>query len=128
MNIKDYLPKDKMDFESIALLRKLGISDLSKLIPELFEWLQDVNWPIASQICELLMPLEDNLIPHIKKVLNSNDSQWKYSILTNLVSNFSITNKLLLKDELLRLFNNPSFDDMEEEIDSLSKEILDSMG
>lgn len=36
-------------------------------------------------------------------------------------------NKVRLKDELMRLSNNPSNEDIEEEIDNLAKEILNSM-
>lgn len=116
-----------MDFESVTLLKTLSFNELNPLIPDLIEWLQDINWPVASQISELLMPMEDELVPHIKKILNSNDSQWKYCILSNLVRNFTIMNKVRLKDELMRLSNNPSDEDIEEEVDNLSREILNSM-
>ncbi|MCM3702483.1 DUF5071 domain-containing protein [Paenibacillus macerans] len=127
MNLRGYLPKDKMDLEGVAHLKTLSSNELIPLIPDLIEWLQDINWPVASELSKLLMPMEDELIPHIKEIVNSNDSQWKYCILSNLVRNFTTRNKVRLKDELMRLSNNPNNEDIKEEIDNLAKEILNSM-
>ncbi len=127
MSSRGYLPKDKMDLDSVAHLKTLSSNELIPLLPDLIEWLQDINWPVASELSKLLMPMEDELIPHIKEIVNSNDSQWKYCILSNLVRNFTTMNKVRLKDELMRLSINPSNEDIEEEIDNLAKEILNSM-
>ncbi|MED4954716.1 DUF5071 domain-containing protein [Paenibacillus sp. FSL R5-0527] len=127
MSSRGYLPKDKMDLEGVVHLKTLSSNELIPLIPDLIEWLQDINWPVASELSKLLMPMEGELIPHIKEIVNSNDSLWKYCILSNLVRNFTTMNKVRLKDELMRLSNNPSNEDIEEEIDNLAKEILNSM-
>lgn len=127
MSSRGCLPKDKMDLDSVAHLKTLSSNELIPLLPDLIEWLQDINWPVASELSKLLMPMGDELIPDIKKILNSNDSQWKYCILSSLVRNFTTMNKVRLKDELMRLSNNPSNEDIEEEIDNLAKEILNSM-
>lgn len=127
MSSRGCLPKDKMDLDSVAHLKTLSSNELIPLLPDLIEWLQDINWPVASELSKLLMPMEGELIPHIKEIVNSNDSLWKYCILSNLVRNFTTMNKVRLKDELMRLSNNPSNEDIEEEIDNLAKEILNSM-
>ena len=57
-NLSVYLPKDKTDYDSIQLLKNLEKFELEQLLPELFLWTQDINWPIAPRIInELLVPL-----------------------------------------------------------------------
>ena len=45
----ELLPKDKHDDETIKRLRKLPIQELVPLLPELLEWVADVNWPDCPQ-------------------------------------------------------------------------------
>uniref|UniRef100_UPI00403EFD00 DUF5071 domain-containing protein n=1 Tax=Paenibacillus sp. Y5S-9 TaxID=3122489 RepID=UPI00403EFD00 len=54
------LPKDKTDFESVD---KLSNNELEEILPELFEWLQDGNWPISGSVENLLLRFGEELIP-----------------------------------------------------------------
>lgn len=57
-----YLPRDKHDFERVNQLRNLDDSILIAIIPNLVEWLQDINWPPSEVSCETF----EETIPHIK--------------------------------------------------------------
>ncbi|WP_442952822.1 DUF5071 domain-containing protein [Paenibacillus sp. Soil522] len=59
------------------------------VIPQLLEWLQDMNWPIAKDIEDVLADFGDHLIPHIRAVLNSYDGVWKFSLLYGLINRLS---------------------------------------
>ncbi|MBB6672885.1 DUF5071 domain-containing protein [Cohnella nanjingensis] len=64
-----YLPRDKHDFERVYNLPTLSPSIVNSIIPKLVEWLQDINWPIATEIAEFLLKHPEETIPHIKEVL-----------------------------------------------------------
>ncbi|WP_277469408.1 MULTISPECIES: DUF5071 domain-containing protein [unclassified Paenibacillus] len=48
------MPTDKHDFKSVELLSGLEESQVIPQIPELLEWVQDMNWPIATAVADLL--------------------------------------------------------------------------
>ena len=41
------LPRDKHDKRSAAALVALGWNKVEQAIPEILEWLQDINWPVV---------------------------------------------------------------------------------
>lgn len=128
MNIKDLLPKDKHDFDSVNQLKLLDKDALRPIIPDLLVWLQDTNWPISSEIGEILLQFNAELIPYIQDVLKTDDDIWKYYVLSELVSRLSKEDvKSGLLDELNRLANNPSMGEQDEEVDLIAKEMLQGL-
>ncbi|MEK4527886.1 DUF5071 domain-containing protein [Paenibacillus sp. BGI2013] len=85
MDIRACLPRDKHDFEAVNKLNEFRNEELKVIIPELMEWLQDGNWPISKPIEDLLLRLGEDLVPHIKDVLQTQDPQWEYFILVGLI-------------------------------------------
>ena len=82
MDVANYLPKDKSDYDSIKLLKTLSKAELKLILPEILEWTKDINWPVAPLIIdELLIPLGQDLIPSLKDILESNDYDWIQNIL-----------------------------------------------
>ncbi|WP_413407868.1 DUF5071 domain-containing protein [Paenibacillus amylolyticus] len=80
MDIRECLPRDKHDFEAVRKLNQFSDVELKVIIPELMEWLQDGNWPISKPVENLLLRLGEDLVPHIKDVLQTQDSTWEYFI------------------------------------------------
>lgn len=71
---------DIMENVSIAFV-KMGISKVSKIVPRLFDWLQDLNWPGAQNIFDLLLTGEpDHIYPIWKQKIDEaqrlNDDEW----------------------------------------------------
>jgi hypothetical protein len=54
----------------------------------LLVWLQDMNWPGANEACGYLNTNCEIIIPRIKEILKGDDLQWKYWIITSLISNW----------------------------------------
>ncbi|MFM9278195.1 DUF5071 domain-containing protein [Paenibacillus jiagnxiensis] len=79
------LPRDKHDFNSVEVLAHLEKSKVIPLLPELLEWLQDMNWPIAPAIVDLLLKYKVETIPHVKTIFSQHDSGWIYNILEHLI-------------------------------------------
>lgn len=123
----DYLPRDKHDFERVNELKKWDRSELVPLLPNLLEWIQDINWPIAHEVAELLLTVPKDIIPLIQRVLETTDEIWKYWCLEVLVKRLSDEDKKSLQEDLLRLAESPTTAEKYEEVDELAKEILQSM-
>lgn len=126
-NYLDYLPRDKHDFERVNELKKWDKSELVPLLPNLLEWIQDINWPIANEVAELLLTVPKDIIPLIQRVFKTTDEIWKYWCLEVLVKRLSDEDKKSLQEDLLRLAENPTANEKYEEVDGLAKEILQSM-
>lgn len=113
MDIKKLIPKHKHDQEVIAGLKKLSFEQFEPIIPELLEWLQDANWPIARPVADILKPFADRIVPEIIKILKTNDGMWKLWVLGYLAR--STTDPLLL-NEIERIAKFPSRDEIEDEV------------
>jgi len=105
MDIKKLIPKHKFDEGVIAGLKELSFEQLRPIIPELLEWLQDMNWPIAKPIADILKPFADRMTPQIIEILRTNDSMWELWILVTLAR--TTTDPLLL-NEIERIAKFPS--------------------
>jgi hypothetical protein len=126
-NYDEKLPSDKFDFERVNKIKKSEKKDIIPLLPGLLEWIQDMNWPIAPEIAEILMTFPKEIVPHIRNVLSTDDDIWKFWCLEYLVKKFSTEDKELLKTELIRLSTTPTEGEMLEEVDLKAREILYSI-
>lgn len=79
-DLKTFLPRDKHDLDNVQLLINIGYPAVSPVLPELFEWIQDMNWPVTQKIALFLVDIGRPILPHIESVLKSNDSEWKYFV------------------------------------------------
>lgn len=123
-NYTEYLPRDKHDFERVNQLKNLSREELVLLLPGLMEWVQDMNWPIAEEVSELLLTCPDEIIPLIKDVLVTNDDIWKYWCLIILVEKLPKDLIVQLKSGLIRLVESPTAGEKLEELDEIALEIL----
>ena len=121
MDIQELIPKHKDDQEVIEALKKLSFEEIKPIIPELLEWLQDINWPIARPVAEVLKPFSDKLVPDILNILKTNDGIWKLWILTTLAK--TTKDQTLLK-EIERIANYPTRDEIEDEVNAEAIAIL----
>lgn len=83
-------PSNKFDIEVINHLQLRKSDELIPLLPELLEWIQDMNWPVALPIVHLLSKQKtENLIPDFISILDSQNSIWKYNVLLFIERYFS---------------------------------------
>ena len=121
------IPSDKFDELAILRLQLSTREEIIPVLPELLGWIQDMNWPIASKMAELLRAYPVETAPHIKEILKGTDSIWKYWCLLELIQPMNKDHQLLFKEDLLRLIHHPSKDDQLEEVDEVAAEILEMM-
>lgn len=65
----------------VKVLEKRGYPYISDVIPQLFEHLQDINWPGSRETYQLLLSLPrdvfiKNLELSVEKAINTNDESW----------------------------------------------------
>lgn len=121
MDIRQLIPKHKDDQKVIEQLKKLSFDEIRPIVPDLLEWLQDINWPIASPIAEVLRPFIDKIASDIINILKTNDGIWKLWTLTTLLR--ATKNPILLK-EVDRIAKFPTRDEIEEEVNKEAIAIL----
>jgi hypothetical protein len=77
-SVRELIPKDKGDIATALKLNAYSYQDVKPIVPELLEWLQDGNWPVAHPIADYLTTITDQITPEIIEVLRGNDPNWKY--------------------------------------------------
>lgn len=77
-SIKELVPKDKFDTYTAEKLMKYSFEEVEPIIPQLLEWIQDMNWPVAGPVSRYLETISEHLTPYIIEILRGNDSTWKY--------------------------------------------------
>ncbi|MEO1013484.1 MAG: DUF5071 domain-containing protein, partial [Bacteroidota bacterium] len=60
MNIKELIPKDKLDIEMAEKLNQYPYEEIKPIIPDLLEWIKDMNWPVARTVAEYLISISEN--------------------------------------------------------------------
>ena len=126
-NFKDLLPRDKHDDDRVEMLKKMDRDKILPLLPGLFEWTQDMNWPVAISVVELLLTFPEEIVPHIQDVLSSNDDNWKYFILNDLVRNLPIESRVQFREYLTRVSEAPTNSELAEGLDETAKDILETI-
>jgi hypothetical protein len=123
-NVRDFIPKNKHDFESVNLLKSKGYSFYKPILKDLFEWIQDMNWPIADEIVPLLILSGKDSIQILKDILNSNDDIWKYWTLLNVVMKMPDETIIELLPILNRINANPTNKEKAEDVQLIASQII----
>lgn len=117
------LPRDKHDTRSARALIALSREQIHPAMPQILEWVQDVNWPVAAVLLPYLAGIGPRLAPYVKTVLASDDDQWKYSVLHGIVRH-SRELAFELDGELQRFSHAPTRGELEEGVAEVAREIL----
>lgn len=90
-------------YEAGILVEYLGIEKLRSHIPDLLEWLQDINWPASRGAINLLKNAPHEALSEVKRILSEelHDSVWIYNILVQLVNKWKTEQIEQLKPLLL---------------------------
>ena len=124
-DLKSIIPHDKSDLESVDNIIILGYPKIRPILPQLLEWIQDMNWPVAQKIAPFLASIGNDIIPEIKKILQTDDYIWQYNCLLEIVSKLDKDGILLLEEELKHLRDFLSVEEKSEDLDEIATEILD---
>ncbi|MET4561163.1 hypothetical protein ABIA69_002308 [Lysinibacillus parviboronicapiens] len=106
----------KMDRDKIIL----------PLLPNLLGWIQDMNWPVAPSVLELLLTFPEEIVPQMQDVLSSDDDNWKWFILHFLIIKLPVESRVQFREYLTRVAEKPTDNELAEELDEIAKEILET--
>jgi len=129
MDIKELLPKDKFDNSGLSRLSELTDEEIKSVIPDLLEWVQDMNFPVAEEVCRIIAEHYAVADAEIIKLLNvsQSDELWKYFIITGLLPIIEKPSERLI-NAVRRIALNPSDSETIEEVDKIAGEYLEYKG
>ena len=114
--------------QAIENLRLQAFETIRADVPELLEWMQDMNWPVGSGICEYLSPHVNKIKEDLLNILNSSDDLWKLWIISSLIANSQIRHKIKLDRELIlkikSIADRPTAGETEQGVDIAAKELI----
>jgi hypothetical protein len=125
MCIRNLIPKDKHDLDSVRRLERHTAEEINDILPDLFEWLQDINWPVAQELLKVLPQYGSVLLPYIEVALKSGDPQWQFSVLQFLIRELPKDTSILLQDTIQRIAHDPTKGEILEEIHILARETIE---
>lgn len=117
------LRMDKADTEAASKVVAVGFPGVAPLLPELLEWLQDMNWPVAQVFQPFLASIGEPLAAPIRVILATDDDLWKYWVVQGVVGNSAALVRAL-KPELERLAHSPTDGEIEEGVSELSAQLI----
>ncbi len=120
------IPATKFDVDKAAEVVRVGYPAVEPLIPQILEWIKDLNWPVSRVLQPFLASIGAPLAPHVEAVLAGRDDAWKHSVLSGVVAR-SPSLAQALTTQLKRLADAPSPGESQEEVDRVAGEILDGL-
>jgi hypothetical protein len=124
MDVHYFIPKTKMDTDLIEELSTYVYPFYKPILSELFEWIQDINWPVAEKIIPLLLDAKEDVIPIVKNILLTDDDVWKYWTLSQVVIKMDISIVKELKPDLDRIINTPTKGELLEGVNLIAEKLL----
>jgi len=126
-DIRLLIPQHKSDIERARAAVTAGYPAVAPILPELLEWLQDCNWPVSHVLAPFLASIGSPLIPHIQRILDTDDEIWKYWMISAIMRvSFELASAF--RDELERLALSPTERETAEELDEVAQEVVETHG
>ncbi|HMU83483.1 MAG TPA: DUF5071 domain-containing protein [Leptospiraceae bacterium] len=118
------LPRSKHDLDNVQLLMNAGLPEIKPVLPQLFEWIQDINWPVARLLLPFLRSLGSKCREEIQSVLQSDDAMWKYWIITELIAKMDQIEARAFMPDLENLLATATLEDKNNEVEAVAAEVL----
>ena len=126
-DLEDLIPRSKHDISGIAALQGIDPEAAIPILPQLFAWTRDLNWPVARELIGVLPRFHKQLLPLVRDVLCGRDEMWKLWTLY-LVEQFPEGSLRLLIPRIKRMAEKPTEQEIESGASDKSSEILQVLG
>ncbi|MEM9416337.1 MAG: DUF5071 domain-containing protein [Planctomycetota bacterium] len=123
-NPEDYLVRHKSDIENAQQLVALGYPAVRSVLPQMMEWIQDMNWPVARVLQPFLVSIGEPILPEVRRVFESDDLVWQYWCIVEILGHLPVENVSSFRPELERLALRPTQTERQEELDQVAGELL----
>jgi len=127
-DVRQLVPTGKADLARAQAAVRAGYPAVAPVLYELVEWLQDYNWPVARILVPFLRSIGAPLVPHLWRVLQSDDDVWKYWVMNLLISSLSKDVASEFRRELERLCYSPEPNEKQGELDEQARQLLEQFG
>ena len=112
-----------MQVQRAEALVRLGYPAVASVLPDILEWMKDLNWPVAQVFQPFLAKVGEPLAPFIRNVLSGTDDIWKFWLVTSVVRESPIL-AAALRPELQRIADSPSIGEKSEGVSQVARELL----
>lgn len=119
------LPRTKYDLERAATIVAIGYPAVAPVLPELLEWMKDMNWPVAKIIAPFLATIGAPLAPFVREIFSTDDTMWKEWILRDLIEECPALFDAV-RSEVRRIAFGAARDEDEESVKSVALKVLDA--
>ena len=127
MDKSSLIPVSKHDFETVERIKITEPKNIQEVLPQIFEWIEDINWPIAPELIKVLTGFDEMIIPFVIDLIRNPDGLREYSIYYFMLPLLTNRQLCLLKEELERVANNPSFFEKEEGYNKIALQYLQNI-
>lgn len=121
------VPVSKHDFETVERIKITDPNNIQEVLPQIFEWIEDINWPIAPELIKVLAGFDDMIIPFVIDFIHNPDGLREYSIYYFMLPLLNKRQLVLLKEELERVAHSPSSFEIEEGYDKIALQYLQNI-
>ena len=83
--LNDIKIRSKSDIEHVSQIIELGFPSVEPLLPHLFEWIQDMNWPVAKRVAPFLVSIGRPMFPALNDILAGADLSWQYWCISDVI-------------------------------------------
>lgn len=122
-DLESLLPRHKSDVERARAAVAAGYPKVAPILPQLFQWMQDFNWPVAHVLAPFFVSIGHPILEEVRRVLATNDGLWKYWAL-HIVEALPLSERAELREQLERIVHRPTPDEIAGEVAEIAKEIL----
>lgn len=104
----DFMHKDYWEYAAKVIIKR-GYLEVENVIPELFVWLQDINWPGSYDIFQFLCSIpKDAILKYfedtVKEAIRLSDEIWLFQ-LQRLMYHFKLTENDFKDKQLFEILN-----------------------
>jgi len=86
LEVADFVPLSKLDRERAERAVALGYPGIAPVIPQLLEWLQDINWPVAQILQPMLAGIGLPIAHDVRAIITGDDLVWTLWMLEYVVA------------------------------------------
>jgi len=124
LDLKHLIPKNKFDEETAKKLKDHSYEELKQIIPQLLEWIQDMNWPVASIVADYLISISKKIQKEILDIITGSDIMWKYWCISVICYNSPDALSEEVLSEIVRIAQNPTQFEIENEVNEEAIAVL----
>lgn len=123
------LPMNLNNLQQAKDILQLPKEEVIQLFPKLLELIMEKDHPNSLQVAKLFLKYPIDSVPTLLEVLQENQENmlWKAWCLQSVVPKLPFYSKIALTDEIMRIAQNPTKQEVSKKIDKFAQEVLEGL-